>query len=171
MWKEFNSYRIFLVHKLGHRFIVLNTNVVTVTSCKNNLFSAYSINREVKHHVYVKRQTWICTTWWSFRPHCHLLFIISTHKLVVSCNFLSIRIFLAAFICSFSILRNSQRESDVCRLRNLSNDQEKKLWELMKWWSKGKWFDLLPNLEQMIEISLYVDTGALSVNWHHRCIW
>ena len=160
MWKEFNSYRIFLVHKLGHRFIVLNTNVVTVTSCKKNLFSAYSINREVKHHVYVKRQTWICTTWWSFRPHCHLLFIISTHKLVVSCNFLSIRIFLAAFICSFFILRNSQRESDVCRLRNLSNDQEKKLWELMKWWSKGKWFDLLPNLEQMIEISLYVDTGA-----------
>ena len=101
-----------------------------------------------------------CTTWSSFRPLCHLLFIISTHKLVVSCNFLSIRIFLAVFICSFSILRNSQHESDVCRLRNLSNDQEKKLWELMKWWPKGKWFYLLPNLEQMIQISLYVDTGA-----------
>ena len=82
------------------------------------------------------------------------------HKLVVSCNFLSIRIFLAVFICSFSILKNSQHESDVCRLRNLSNDQEKKLWELMKWWPKGKWFYLLPNLEQMIQISLYVDTGA-----------
>ena len=82
------------------------------------------------------------------------------HKLVVSCNFLSIRIFLAVFICSFSILRNSQHESDVCRLWNLSNDQEKKLWELMKWWPKGKWFYLLPNLEQMIQISLYVDTGA-----------
>ena len=128
--------------------------------CKNDLFSAYSSNREVKHHVFVKRQMWICTTWSSFRLLCHLLFIISTHKLVVSRNFLSIRIFLAVFICSFSILRNSQRESDVCRLRNLSNDQEKKLWELMKWWLKGKWFYLLPNLEQMIQISLYVDTGA-----------
>ena len=137
------------VHKYGCRDIM-----------SNDLFSAYSINREVKHHVYVKRQMWICTTWSSFHPLCHLLFIISRHKLVVSCNFLSIRIFLAVFICSFSILRNSQHESDVCHLRNLSNDQEKKLWELMKWWLKGKWFDLLPNLEQMIEISLYVDTGS-----------
>ena len=160
MWKEYNSHRIFLVHKHGCRFILLYTNMAAVTSCKNDLFSAYSINREVKHHVYVKRQTWTCTTWSSFRPLCYLLFIISTHKLVVSCNFLSIRIFLAVFICSFSILRNSQHESDVCRLRNLSNDQEKKLWELMKWWPKGKWFYLLPNLEQMIQISLYVDTGA-----------
>ena len=115
MWKEYNSHRISLVHKHGCRFIVLYTNMAAVTSCKNDLFSAYSINREVKHHVYVKRQMWICTTWSSFRPLCHLLFIISTHKLVVSCNFLSIRIFLAVFICSFSILRNSQL--DVCRKR------------------------------------------------------
>ena len=162
MWKEYNSHRIFLVHKHGRRFIVLYTNMAAVTSCKNDLFSAHSINREVKHHVYVKRQMWIILYHMIKFPSAlsFRLFIISTHKLVVSCNFLSIRIFLAVFICSFSILRNSQHESDVCRLRNLSNDQEKKLWELMKWWPKGKWFYLLPNLEQMIQISLYVDTGA-----------
>ena len=68
-------------------------------------------NREVKHHVYGKRE---------FVPPdpfcCRLLFIISTHNLVVSRNFLSIRVVFAVFICSFSILRNSQFESDVCRL-------------------------------------------------------
>ena len=45
--------------------------------------------REVKHHVYVKRQTRICTTWPSFPFACRLLFIISRHKLVVSRNFFS----------------------------------------------------------------------------------
>ena len=68
-------------------------------------------NREVKHHVYGKRE---------FVPRdpfcCRLLFIISTHKLVVSSNFLSIRIVLSCFMGPFSILRNSQFESDVCRL-------------------------------------------------------
>ena len=52
---------------------------------------------EVKHHVYVKRQTRICTTWPSFPVTCSLLFIISTHILVVSRNFLSIRIALSCF--------------------------------------------------------------------------
>ena len=45
-----------------------------------------------------------------------LLFFISTQKYVVPRNFLSIRIFWAVFICSISILRNSQLQSDVCRL-------------------------------------------------------
>ena len=41
--------------------------------------------------------------------YCYLLFIISTHKLNVSRNFLSIRIVSAVFIWSaFSVLRNSQ---------------------------------------------------------------
>ena len=52
---------------------------------------------EVKHHVYVKRQTRICITWPSFPVTCRLLFIISTHKLVVVPNFLSIRIVLSCF--------------------------------------------------------------------------
>ena len=43
--------------------------------------------REVKHHVYVKRQTQIRTTWQTFLFTCRLLFIISTPKLVVSRNF------------------------------------------------------------------------------------
>ena len=50
------------------------------------------LTREEKHHVYVKWQTRICTTWPSFLFTFRLLFIIFTSKLVVSCNFLSIRI-------------------------------------------------------------------------------
>ena len=53
--------------------------------------------REVKNHVYVKRQKRICTTWPSFLFTCRLTFIISTHKLVVSRNFSSIRIVLSCF--------------------------------------------------------------------------
>ena len=59
------------------------------------------LNREFKHDVYAWRQTWICTTWQSSFFTCRLLFIISTHKLVVSRNFLSISIVWAVFICSF----------------------------------------------------------------------
>ena len=65
---------------------------------------------------YVKRQTRICTTWPCLSLACHLMFIISTHKLVVSRNLIFIKIFWAVFICSFSILRNSQFESDACRV-------------------------------------------------------
>ena len=68
----------------------------------------------VKYHVYVKRQRRIWTTWLS----CRLQFVISKPKLAVSRNFLSIKNCLEphVFICSLSILRNSQLESDVCRL-------------------------------------------------------
>ena len=58
-------------------------------------------NREVKHHVYVKRQTRICTMWPSFLLTCRLLFIISTPKLIVSRNFLSIRIVLSCVYLLF----------------------------------------------------------------------
>ena len=52
----------------------------------------------LRHHVYVKRQTLVCTTWPSFSFTCRFLFIISTHeKLVVSRNFLSIGIVLSCF--------------------------------------------------------------------------
>ena len=61
------------------------------------LWTYLCINRDVKHHVYVKRQTWICTTWPSFPFTCRWLFFFSTHKLVVSSNFLSIRIVLSCF--------------------------------------------------------------------------
>ena len=53
--------------------------------------------KEVKHHVYVKRETQICTTWPSLTLSCCLMSIISTLELVVSCNFLSIRIVLSGF--------------------------------------------------------------------------
>ena len=55
------------------------------------------MSREVKHHVYVKRQTRICTTRPSFSITCRLLVIISTHKLVISPNFLSVKIVLSRF--------------------------------------------------------------------------
>ena len=59
--------------------------------------STSHVTREVKHHVYVKRQTRICSTWQSFSITYHLPFIISTRKLVVSRNFLSIGIVLSCF--------------------------------------------------------------------------
>ena len=37
-------------------------------------------NREIKIHVYAKRQAWICTTWPSFPLIFRLLFIASTQK-------------------------------------------------------------------------------------------
>ena len=53
--------------------------------------------RQVKHHVYVKRQTRICTTWLSFLFTCRSLFIISRPKFSVSRSFLCIRIVLSCF--------------------------------------------------------------------------
>ena len=50
----------------------------------------------------------------SFLFTCRLLFIISTPKLVISRNFLSIRIVFSCFFFSSFIWRNSQLESDVC---------------------------------------------------------
>ena len=38
MWKEYNSDKIFFVHKHGRRFIVLYTNMASVTSYVNDLF-------------------------------------------------------------------------------------------------------------------------------------
>ena len=65
-----------------------------------------TLNREVKHHVYVKRQTRIYTTWPTIRFTCRLLFIISAPKLVVSRNFLSIRIVLSCYYLLIFYLEN-----------------------------------------------------------------
>ena len=51
--------------------------------------------RDVKYHVYVKRQMRICTTWPSFPITRCLLFIISADKLVVPLKILSIIIVLS----------------------------------------------------------------------------
>ena len=67
-------------------------------------------NKEIKIHVYAKRQTWICTTWPSFPLNCRLLFITSTHASFIQKNCWTV------FICLFSILRNSQLKSDVCQI-------------------------------------------------------
>ena len=75
-----------------------------------------TLNREIKHHVYVKWQTRICTTWPSFLFTCRLLFIISTPKLVVSLDFSSIRIVLSCYYLLIFYFEISQLKSDVCRL-------------------------------------------------------
>ena len=73
-------------------------------------------NREMKHRVYDKRGTWICTWWPCFPFTYRLLFIITTGKPVDSRKFFLIRLFLAVFICSFLILKISQVESHFCSL-------------------------------------------------------
>ena len=90
--------------------------------------------REVKHRVYVKRQTRVCTTWPSFPFARRPLFVISPHKLVVSRTILSVRIFWAVFICSMAILRKSQLESDVCRIWTITAKDN--CWEFL--WIENK---------------------------------
>ena len=46
-------------------------------------------NREVKHHVYVKRQTRISTTWPSFLVTCRLLFRLSAQCMISMSNSIS----------------------------------------------------------------------------------
>ena len=41
--KEFNFYKMFFVHKHGRWFIVLYTNMATVTSCENDLYIICSL--------------------------------------------------------------------------------------------------------------------------------
>ena len=43
MSKEFNSHRIFFIHKHGRRFIVLYTNMAVVMSCENDLLNQSNI--------------------------------------------------------------------------------------------------------------------------------
>ena len=73
-----------------------------------NFATLWSNIREVKHRVYVKRQTRICATWPSFPFTCRLLFIISTHILVVSRNFFihknCFELFLSAHFLFWDIL-------------------------------------------------------------------
>ena len=50
-----------------------NENIINITFLT-------ALIREIKIHVYAKRQTWICTTWPSFPLVFRLLFIASTQK-------------------------------------------------------------------------------------------
>ena len=56
---------------------------VSLTACQQSetqVCGIWTVNREIKIHVYAKRQTWICTTWPSFSPIFRLPFIASTQK-------------------------------------------------------------------------------------------
>ena len=95
--------------------ISLRFAVVNFVKCP----SISHVIREVKHHVCVKWHTQICTTWSSFLFTCRLLFIISTKKLVVSRDFLSIRIALSCFFPAhflFWEIPNLNLTFAVCRL-------------------------------------------------------
>ena len=82
----------------------------------------------------------------TFAPHVNLLslkrlsitFTSNGKRKFVPRNFLSIRIILNCFICSFSILRNSQLESYVCRISEtwtLYHEEVGTVKSLLKWWS------------------------------------
>ena len=68
------------------------------------------VYREVKLHVDVKRKGEFAP-----RDQVSLLLVVSC-SLFLFTQFSSIRVVWTVFICSFSILGNSQLESDVCRL-------------------------------------------------------
>ena len=77
----------------------------------------WRLKRELNHHVYVERQTRICTTWPSFSFACRPLFIISAHKFSSFMQFFIHKNFLSCFsLLIFYFEMNSQLEPDVCRL-------------------------------------------------------
>ena len=78
--------------------------------------------REIKIHVYAKRQTWICTTWPSFQLNCHLLLRTFYSKINTSTPGLSIRIVSDSFYLLTFYFEKFQLESDVRRRRRESNN-------------------------------------------------
>ena len=84
-------------------------------------------NRQIKIHVYAKRQTWLCTTWPSFSPYFPFTVYCFYTKISSFMPALSIRI---ALDCFYLLIFYSEKFStDVCRLPyavnvnlNLSND-------------------------------------------------
>ena len=106
----------FLVVAYGSFYCTLQA-VVTYTRILPHVW-------KVEYHVYVKRQTRIFTTWPSFLFTCRLLFIISTHKLVVSRNFIHkncFELFLSAHFLFWEILNlnvsNVRLTFGVCCIR------------------------------------------------------
>ena len=88
--------------------VILHYNIyslITNSTCTDKYQTNYQFNKLLLERLII---TFTSNGIREFVPLCRLLFIISAHKLVVSLNFLSIWIFWAVFICSFSILRNSQ---------------------------------------------------------------
>ena len=88
--------------------VILHYNIyslITNSTCTDKYQTNYKFNKLLLERLNI---TFTSNGIREFVPPCRLLFIISAHKLVVSLNFLSIWIFWAVFICSFSILRNSQ---------------------------------------------------------------
>ena len=110
----------------------LTTNVPKILDLKSSSEQIFyencrwvPLNREVKHHVCVNWQTRIFTTWPNFPVTCRLLFITSTHKLVVSRNFLHkncFELFLSAHFLFWENL-NLTLTFAVYQKLKLSNDR------------------------------------------------
>ena len=104
----FFSLNALYAYKTGEHLVQLFLGIYKVRSLVLLLLLLLLI-REVKHHVCVKRQTRICTTWPSFTITCRLPFMISTHKLVTSSNLFFIvkncfELFLSAHFKFWGIL-------------------------------------------------------------------
>ena len=103
------THKRFVIFTCRYFKLSWNTTALSQSNCRNFSCSSTCINnnnysyisvlckREVNHHIYIKGQRQICTTWPSFFFTCCLLFIISTPKLLVSSNFSSVRIVLTCF--------------------------------------------------------------------------
>ena len=82
----FFSLNALYAYKTGEPLVQLFLSIYKVPSLVLLLLLLLLLIREVKHHVCVKRQTRVCTTWPSFTITCRLPFFVSTHKLVSSSN-------------------------------------------------------------------------------------
>ena len=82
----FFSLNALYAYKTGEHLVQLFLSIYKVPSLVLLLLLLLLLIREVKHHVCVKRQTRVCTTWPSFTITCRLPFFVSTHKLVSSSN-------------------------------------------------------------------------------------
>ena len=86
-----------------------------VGSCRAKFENGQTFNyREIKIHVYPKRQTWLCTTWPSFSPYFPFTVYCFYTKISSFMPALSIRI---ALDCFYLLIFYSEKFStDVCRL-------------------------------------------------------
>ena len=117
----FFSLNALYAYKTGEHLVQLFLDIYKVPSLVLLLLLLLLLIREVKHHVCVKRQTRVCTTWPSFTITCRLPFFVSTHKLVSSSNLFFIvencfEPFLSAHFKFWGIL-NLNLTFSVCRIR------------------------------------------------------
>ena len=100
------------IYAIFHIYIEWIIVMIIALQKSSFLFLSFKevVYREVKLHVDVKRKREFAP-----RDQVSLLLVVSC-SLFLFTQFSSIRVVWTVFICSFSILGNSQLEFDVCRL-------------------------------------------------------